>query len=286
MKREKDCEMTLNLNVIGKKSEPLAFTYTEDQLILYALGVGAGVEELDFVYERNLKALPTFAVVPLMPLVFQFVKAANVNLKGLLHGDHKIVLHKTIPKSGTLYSTWEWLSVYDKGDRGALFSLHAETRDGNGELLFENVLTGWDRTAGNFGGDPGPKGEKIVPPSGVASDLRVEYQTSPSQAALYRLSGDKNPLHIDPEFARASGLEKPILMGLCTYGFAGRAILHSVCGSDPARFKSFSARFTGMVWPGDTLTTEGWKVGDGGYIIQCTTQDGRVVLDNAMAEIA
>ena len=129
----------------------------------------------------------------------------------------------------------------------------------HGDLLFENVLAGWDRTAGNFGGDPGPKVEKLVPPSGVAPDFRVEYRTSPDQAALYRLSGDKNPLHIDPEFARLSGLERPILMGLCTYGFAGRAILHSICGSDPARFKSFSVRFTGMVLPGDSLITEGWK---------------------------
>lgn len=278
--------MALNLNLVGKKSDPVAFTYTEDRLILYALGVGAGVDELDFVYEKNLKALPTFAVVPLMPLVFQFVKAANVNLKGLLHGDHKIVLHDTIPRNGTLHSTWKWLSVYDKGDRGALFSVHAESRNENGKLLFENILTGWDRTAGNFGGDPGPKNEKLVPPAGVAPDFRVEYQTSPNQAALYRLSGDKNPLHIDPEFARTAGLDKPILMGLCTYGFAGRAVLHTVCGSNPARFKSFSARFTGMVLPGDTLIIEGWKVSDGTSIVRCTTQDGRVVLDNAMAEVA
>jgi acyl dehydratase len=278
--------MALDLNVMGKKSDPVAFTYTEDQLILYALGVGSGVEELDFVYEKNLKALPTFAVVPVMPIVFQFVKAAKVNLKGLLHADHKIVLHGTIPRNGTLYSTWQWLSVYDKGDRGALFSVHSETRDGNGELLFENLLSGWDRTAGNFGGDPGPKSEKLAPPSGVVPDFRVEYRTSPSQAALYRLSGDKNPLHIDPEFAKLSGLERPILMGLCTYGFAGRAVLHTVCEGDPARFKSFSVRFSGMVWPGETLITEGWKVGGDAYIIRCTTSDGRVVLDNAMAEVA
>ncbi len=278
--------MALDLNVVGKKSEPLTFSYAEDQLILYALGVGAGVEELDFVYEKNLKALPTFAVVPLMPIVFHFVKAAKVNLRGLLHGDHKIVLHNPIPTNGNFYTTWQCLSIYDKGDRGALFSVHSETRDQHGDLLFENVLAGWDRTAGNFGGDPGPKVEKIAPPSGVAPDFRVEYRTSRDQAALYRLSGDKNPLHIDPEFARLSGLERQILMGLCTYGFAGRAILHSICGSDPARFKSFSVRFTGMVLPGDSLITEGWKASDGKYIVRCTTQNGRVVLDNAMAEVA
>ncbi len=197
--------MALDLNVMGIKSDPIAFTYTEDDVILYALGVGSGAEELDFVYEKNLKVLPTFAVIPLMPIIFQFVEAANVNLKGLLHGDHKIVLHKKIPRNGTMYSNWQWTSVYDKGDRGALFSLHSETRNEKSELIFENFLTGWDRTAGNFGGEPGPKNEKRVPPSGVKSDFRVEYRTSPSQAALYRLSGDKNPLHIDPEFARKSG---------------------------------------------------------------------------------
>lgn len=278
--------MALDLNVMGIKSDPIAFTYTEDDVILYALGVGSGAEELDFVYEKNLKVLPTFAVIPLMPIIFQFVEAANVNLKGLLHGDHKIVLHKKIPRNGTMYSNWQWTSVYDKGDRGALFSLHSETRNEKSELIFENFLTGWDRTAGNFGGEPGPKNEKRVPPSGVKSDFRVEYRTSPSQAALYRLSGDKNPLHIDPEFARKSGSEEPILMGLCTYGFAGRAVLHSVCGSDPARFRSLSARFTAMVLPGNTLITEGWKAEGGTYIIQSKTQDGRIVLDNATAEVA
>ncbi len=128
--------------------------------------------------------------------------------------------------------------------------------------------------------------KKIGPPAGQEPDWRVEYQTSPNQAALYRLNGDKNPLHIDPEFAKESGLEKPILMGLCTYGFAGRAVLHRICGGDPARFKSLSVRFTGMVLPGDSLTTEGWKTDSGTYIIRCKTQDGRIVLDNAIAEVA
>jgi acyl dehydratase len=276
----------MNLDVIGKPFEALPFTYTQDQVILYALGVGAGVEELDFVYEKNLKVLPTFAVVTFMPSVFEIMKKAGVNLRGLLHGEQEIELYRPIPTSGTVFTTGVCKSIYDKGDKGALFAVEFNTRDEKGEPLYRNVLTGWDRTAGNFGGYPGPKPEKIMPPEGVPADFRLEYPTSVNQAALYRLSGDKNPLHIDPEFAKAAGVQKPILHGLCTYGFVGRAILKALCGGDPARFQSFSARFTGMVLPGDTLITEGWNMGRGTFVIQVTTGDGRVVLSNAKAKVA
>ena len=114
----------------------------------------------------------------------------------------------------------------------------------------------------------------------------MEYAVPLDQAALYRLSGDFNPLHVEPEFAKMGGFDRPILHGLCTFGYTGRAILHSVCESDPARFNSLSCRFTGVVFPGDTLTIEGWKVDQGRYIIQTMTQDGRVVLGNAVAEVA
>ena len=125
-----------------------------------------------------------------------------------------------------------------------------------------------------------------VPPEGQEPDFLVEHTIPPNQAALYRLSGDKNPLHIDPGFARKAGFDRPILHGLCAYGYAGRAILHNACGSNPARLRSFSVRFTNVVYPGDTLTTRGWKV-DGGesLIVQTTNQDGKVVLGNALAEI-
>ena len=138
-----------------------------------------------------------------------------------------------------------------------------ETRDENGDLLFENKAVVVDRSAGNFGGDRGPKSEIVVPPERREPDFQVEYTTTKDQCALYRLSGDKNPLHIDPEFAGKGGFDRPILQGLCSFGFSGRAILHSVCGSDPARFKSFSVRFMNVVYPGDTLITEGWKTDTG-----------------------
>ena len=147
---------------------------------------------------------PTFAVAPLIGGIFHFIKVAGVNLKGLLHGEQKVILHQPIPTSGTFNTTGCCRSIYDKGEKGALFTVDFETRDQNGELLFTNILVGWDRTAGNFGGQPGPKAEKVVVPE-EEPFFQKEYKTSPDQAALYRLSGDKNPLHIDPEFAKLGG---------------------------------------------------------------------------------
>jgi len=241
---------------------------------------------LDFVYEKDLKVFPTFAVIPFMPSLIPLVGMANLNLFTVLHGEQKIILHKPIPPKGTLISTAVCTSMYDKGDKGAVLNLDIESRDADGNLLFENKSVIFDRSGGNFGGDRGPKTEKISPPEGKSPDFSVAYETSPNQALLYRLSGDKNPLHIDPEFAKMGGFDTPILHGLCTYGFAGRAILHSVCGSDPKKLKSFAVRFMGVVFPGETLITEGWKVENGKYIVQTRTQDGRVVLGNGVAEVA
>ncbi|MBW2367771.1 MAG: 3-alpha,7-alpha,12-alpha-trihydroxy-5-beta-cholest-24-enoyl-CoA hydratase, partial [Deltaproteobacteria bacterium] len=142
-----------------------------------------------------------------------------------------------------------------------------------------------DRSAGNFGGERGPKKEPIIPPEGKDPDFQVAYKIPPDQCALYRLSGDKVPLHIDPEFAKKSGMERCFFMGLGTMGYAGRAVLHSVCDSDPARLKSFSVRMVSIVYPGDTLITSGWKVEEGKYTILTTNQDGKVVLSNAIAEV-
>jgi acyl dehydratase len=160
-----------------------------------------------------------------------------------------------------------------------------ESFDEEGNLLYENRAVTLHRDTGNFGGERGPKPEKYDPPEGKKPDFKVEYETSPNQAAIYRLSGDMHPLHIDPQVAKRAGFSQPILHGLCTFGFAVRAILHSVCGGDPARFRSFSARFKEVVFPGNTLITEGWKVDNKKYIIQTKTQEGRIVLSNAVAEV-
>jgi acyl dehydratase len=278
--------MAVNLNVVGKPIPSPPFRYGPDQVILYALGIGAGPEDIEFIYEKGLKVYPTFAVIPFMSAFFgEFMKEAGINLSGLLHGEQKVILHKPIPPAATLESTLYCQSIYDKGDKGAVIDVRLESRTAQGELLFENLAKAIDRTAGNFGGERGPESEKHEPPAGQAPDFKISQITAATQAALYRLSGDKNPLHIDPVFARKLGFDRPILHGLCTFGFTGRAVLKALCENDPGRLKSLSGRFMQPVFPGDTLITEGWRLGGGRYVLRTSNQAGATVLGNAVAEI-
>lgn len=205
--------MAINLGLIGKKTDPVIFKYSEDQVILYALSIGAGVDELDFIYERNLKVFPTFGVVPLKPIVFYFLEQLNVNLATVLHMEQKISMHRQIPASGKIVIQGCLDSIYDKGDKGAVINLLCEGKGENGELIYETSLAMVDRSNGNFGGNRGPKPEKSMPPEGKLSDFKVDYYVPPNQAALYRLNGDKNPLHIDPEFASTGKFDKPSFTG-------------------------------------------------------------------------
>jgi acyl dehydratase len=278
--------MAVNLNVVGKPIPSPPFRYGPDQVILYALGIGAGPEDIEFIYEKGLKVYPTFAVIPFMSAFFgEFMKEAGINLSGLLHGEQKVILHKPIPPAASLESTLYCQSIHDKGDKGAVIDVRLESRTAQGELLFENLAKAIDRTAGNFGGERGPESEKHEPPAGQSPDFKISQITAATQAALYRLSGDKNPLHIDPVFARKLGFDRPILHGLCTFGFTGRAVLKALCENDPGRLKSLSCRFMQPVFPGDTLITEGWRVGGGRYVLRTSNQAGATVLGNAVAEI-
>jgi acyl dehydratase len=267
--------VAINLDVIGKEREPVIFKYGEDQVILYALGVGAGVDELDFVYEKNLKVFPSFAVVPLTPMVVFYLDNLNLNWATVLQLEQKIIMHKPIPPSGTIVLQGRVDSVYDKGDKGAIANLLCEGRSEQGELIYELGLSFLEAI----------KGERISPPEGEPPDFTVEYPVPSNQAALYRLTGDKNPLHIDPEFAARGGFDKPVLHGLCTYGYTVRAIIHSICASDPSRFKAFVARFMGLAFPGDRLIIQGWKTDGKRYIIQTKNQNDRIILGNALAEV-
>ncbi len=275
--------MALNLDVLGKTFDPVTFEYDPDRCILYALGIGAGVKDLDFVYEKNLKVYPTFGVITFMPAMIPIAQALNVNMFAVLHGEQKLTLHSPIPVSGSIVTRGKCEAIYDKGDKGAVVVFNVQSHDRNGTLLFENRAVLVDRSAGNFGGDRGPATEKSVLPD-AQPDFVSEFKTYPDQVALYRLSGDKNPLHIDPDFAKMAGFDRPILHGLCSYGIAGKAILENLCENDPARFKSFSVRFASVVFPGDTLTTKGWKLENGRYAIQTSNQDGKIILGNALAE--
>lgn len=273
----------VDLSVIGKKTEPVVFEYTWKDVVLYALGVGATAEELALVYENapgGLKVLPSFCVVP---AVRAFPKVgSDIEWSRMLHGEQTIRLSRPIPTEGKLIQTGVITDIFDKGKGAVLHAkISGETEDG--QHLYDAHWAIFYLGAGGFGGDPGPKAEPLKPPEGVAPDFRVCHQTAENQAALYRLSGDLNPLHLDPEAAARGGFDRPILHGLCTYGFAVRALVNGPLEGDAGRLKEFKARFSSVVYPGDTLTTEGWKT-DGGYIIQTRT-DRSIVLSNGRVVI-
>ncbi len=274
----------VNIDVLGKEFGPFELKYTWKDVVLYALGLGATNEDLNFVYENDLKVYPTFAVlVPPFSELLPILEEADLNLAMLLHAGEKIVIHKDISTEGTFVATTKVSNIYDTGKHSVTY-LEMETKDKNGDLIFNTTFSALVRGDGGFGGEKPPKAGN-VPPEGKEPDFRDEIATYKDQNLLYRLSGDLNPLHVDPEFAKMAGYDRCILHGLCTYGIAGRSILRSLCDNDPKRFKSFEVRFSNVVFPGDTIITEGWKMSDEKYIIQTKNQDGKVVLSNAAAEI-
>jgi acyl dehydratase len=277
--------MPVNLSVIGKKLEPSVHEYSEKDVMLYALGVGCGPEDLEFVYEQDLKVLPTFAVIPAFPALFAMGSAIDVNPMMVLHGEQRIELYGPIPTSGTLTTTPTVTAIYDKG-KGALVVTETETLDAKGKRLFKNVFGAFARGEGGFGGDRGPSGPRNAPPEREPDGV-VEMKTQPHQALLYRLSGDMNPLHADPGFARIGGFDKPILHGLCTFGHVGRAVLKRFCGNDPGRLKDFEVRFAGVVYPGETIVTEMWDAKSGKILVQARTKErGELVISAGAATVA
>ncbi len=277
--------MGLNLDLVGKRMDARTHAYAWKDCVLYALGVGARVDkELDFLFEAaGPKVLPTFAVVPSFTAMLDVAGKLGANMAMVVHGEQTIRLHRAIPANGTFTTIAEVKGIYDKG-KGALAVVEAKTVDEKGAPVFDNVFSIFVRGAGGFGGDRGPETVAIDPPD-RSPDFTITERTSPEQAAIYRLSGDLNPLHIAPSFANAVGFPKPILHGLCTYGFAGRAVVQGACGGDPARLRSFAARFSAPVFPGDELATSGWDAGGGRWIVRTANQDGKVVLSNAACDV-
>lgn len=270
----------LSPDVVGMDLPATTFSYEQRDVILYALGVGA--KELPFVYENGLKTLPSFAVIPAFPALTGMSMAVEVNLVMILHGEQGFRIHKEIPTSGELTTTAKITGVYDKG-KGALVTIDSQTKDSGGELVFTNSTGIFVRGAGGFGGERGPEAGNKAPER--APDKSVDMPTLDIQAAIYRLSGDRNPLHIDPNFAKMAGYDRPILHGLCSFGHAARAVLAEYCGNDTSKFAGFGCRFSGVVYPGDTITTDMWDEGNGKILVQSRTQDGRIVISNGAAEV-
>ncbi len=280
--------MPINPDAVGSKSEPSRHSWTSKDALLYAVGVGAGhepLEELEYTTENSAdveqKVLPTMAVI----LGFGGGAMANIgtfNPAMLVHGEQSIELHREIPVEGEIETVGEITGIYDKGKGAVVVSESVSTLvdPSSGEAtqpLFTKTMSAFIRGEGGWGGDSGPALEWEKPDRDP--DVSITYTTRPEQALIYRLSGDRNPLHADPTFAAMGGFDRPILHGLCTYGFTGRGLLHGLCDGDSSRFKAMYGRFSSPVFPGESLTVNVWRAGDGAAVYQTHGSDGRVVLD-------
>ena len=277
--------MSLDHSLVGVPSEPQEHSWTSTDALLYAVGVGAGLgdplQELEFTTENSegvtQQVLPTYAVLIAQARVGR--KLGDFDPALLVHAEQGFELHRPLPVQGTVRTVATVTGIYDKGSGGLVASENVAVDAATGDKLVTSRSSVFIRGEGGYGGDRGPSDGWHRPER--EPDHRVLQPTRPEQALLYRLSGDRNPLHADPKFAARGGFSRPILHGLCTYGVTGRALLHAVCGSDPARFRSMSGRFSRPVLPGDTLVVSIWLPEDGGDTaqFQTATEDGSVVID-------
>ena len=278
--------------LMNRKFERLEHTYTEKDTILYALGVGMGIDPLDedclkFVYEDGLKAMPSMANVLAYPGFWAKEPDTGIDWVKILHAGQEMIMHKPLPAAGTVEATTKINEIVDKGEgRGALIYVEREIHDkASGRHIATSITTTFARADGGFGGPDGPSLPVHQLPD-RAPDMVDEVRTLPQAALIYRLSGDSNPLHASPAVAKQAGFHAPILHGLCSYGVAGWSILRSCCCGDPARLKQFDLRFSSPVFPGETLRTEIWRDGEDVSFRTSVAERDTVVLNNGFARIA
>lgn len=272
--------------------DPVEQTYTEKDSILYALGLGFGADPLDegelhYTFEEEgFSAVPTMAAVLGTPGFWVRDPETGVDWKQVLHGEQAIELHRPLPAATTIVAQNSVQEVIDKGEgRGALIYTKREISDkATGEMLATTVSTTFARANGGFGGPPVEQPKPHALPDRDPDEV-CDIPTLPQAALIYRLSGDPNPLHASPTVAKTAGFEAPILHGLCTLGVAGRAVLKTYCGNDPARFKSLKLRFSAPVYPGETVRTEMWKDGNEVSFRAKIVERDVVVLNNGLVEI-
>jgi acyl dehydratase len=268
--------MAVDPSSVGVETQVFTLRYDYKTLILYALGIGATRDELDYVYEaRGPKVLPTFGVVPAYPVLAELLARSGGSLDKIVHGAQSVTLHSELPPSGELTTRGVITGVYDLKRMAQIVFTSQSSLDG--KLIFE---TEWSLIVLGEGGFDGPRPPRSpIPkvPSGAEPAFVVEQRVAPEQALLYRLSGDLNPLHADPAVAKMFGFEKgPILHGLATYGYAARALIRSAFEGDASRLRTFHGQFRKPVWPGDVLRTEGFAL-DGQYVLRSSTGPGEVV---------
>ncbi len=276
--------MALDLKSIGVGIGPLEKEYSWKDAVIYALGVGAGFDELDYVFENRLKVLPSFSIASVFDFLAQVAIKSNADLSGILHGEQDIIFHGPIPTGGALHTTGAITHIFDKGPRrGALVVARADTFHSDGQKLFTNVFTLFCRKDGGFGGEPGPVDSWQAPAR--EPDCVEPALPSPEQPLLYRMSGDIFPLHVDPAFAVASGFQKPIMHGLCTHGFACRAVIKHLFPGQPQRMTRFKVRFSRPLYPGVPISTRIWKLGGRRAFFQVVNEEsGEIVLDRGVVE--
>ncbi|SVA33525.1 uncharacterized protein METZ01_LOCUS86379 [marine metagenome] len=275
--------------IMSLKSENIEISYTDKDSILYGLGVGLGndpmnMDELKYVYENGQIALPSMATN------FQYhsslLMSANLNFIMVVHGEQKLSIINPIPVSGEFVADMKVINCFDKGaSKGAIVEVETTVKlKSDGTEICKLISTTFARGDGGFGGPESPP-QKVYEPEGTP-DIVDEITTKPDQALIFRLSGDYNPLHSDPNFAKAAGFPKPILHGLCTYGVACRSIVKTACDKDVKKLKSFNCRFSSPVFPGETIVTEMWKNGNIINFQSKVKERDKIILKNGVSEIS
>lgn len=280
--------MALNPDAVGAVGDVRTMSWTSKEALLYAVGIGAGQADLPFTTENTKDiaqvVFPTFAVVAgagtTSPGASAMSKIGSFNFALLVHGSQAVTLHRPIPVEAQATTQDKVVAMYDKG-KAAVVVMENEVKLASGEPLWSTRSSVFIRGEGGWGGDRGPSGPQNEPPADTDPHHVVTMQTSPDQAFVYRLSGDRNPLHTDPSFAAIGGFDRPILHGLCTYGFTGRALLGELCGNDVTKFHHIEGRFSSPVMPGDALTVRIWRTEDGVAVFTTSVGD-RVVIDQGL----
>jgi acyl dehydratase len=284
--------MALNPEAVGATGDVRTISWGSKDALLYAVGIGAGQADLPFTTENTKDTpqvvFPTFAVVAgsgtASPGASAMSQIGSFNFALLVHGSQAITLHRPIPVEAQATTQDRVVAMYDKG-KAAVVVMENEVKSVDGEPLWSTRSSVFIRGEGGWGGERGPSGAQNEPPADTPADHEITLQTSPDQAFVYRLSGDRNPLHTDPSFAAIGGFDRPILHGLCSYGFTGRALLAALADNDVTRFHHIEGRFSSPVMPGDALTVRVWRTGDGTAVFTTSVGD-RVVIDQGLARFS
>ena len=281
--------MTINYDeIMDLTSENVEISYSDKDSILYSLGIGLGndpmnLNELKYVYENSQSVLPSMATN------FQYhsplLLKTNINFIMVVHGEQRLSITNALPVSGDFIANAKVIGCYDKGPaHGAIIEVETSVKNKkDNEEICKLVSTTFARGDGGFGGPESPKKEIFIPDG--EPDYVSEVSTKPDQALIFRLSGDYNPLHSDPNFAKAAGFEKPILHGMCTYGIACRSLVNEICENDASKLKRFDCRFSSPVYPGETIITEMWKKDKMIYFNSKVKERDKLVLKNGVSEI-